>query len=121
MPSRKNTTLPKAIRDQVIALFAKYRLLEPFILHRTRVRELFVGESPHNLLPSQRKPAKRQSWTVFLAFESYEPAWDGLERIYAFPDERDPAVPRQPLVRLGPDEMVDLKRMPHDLVFRDLQ
>src|SRR5689334_20865753 len=102
MPRR--VTLPKAIRDSVIGIFAKHKLPAPYILFRTSTLVNFVNESPHNLLPRQRKPESRRGWTVYFKFETPLPEIDGLEKIIAFPDKREAELPRQIHVGLGKDK-----------------
>src|SRR5258707_14029963 len=110
MSTRRLTSLSPDIRNQVESLFDDLDLPLPYILYRTDTLRKFVGESPHNLLPSQRKASSRRCWTVFLAFESITPSLDRLERIIAFPDSRDAEIPRQESVGLGKDKKPDLQK-----------
>lgn len=124
MPRRM--TLPKDIRDSVVGLFAKHKQPSPYLLYRTSTLEKFVGESPHNLLPSQRRPASRKGWTVYLAFETSDPIIIGLERIVAFRDTDERRIPKQAHVSLGRDkkpdlQKADLQRMPPEFIFRSFQ
>ena len=89
---------PNEIRQRVRDIFVKARAPEPYMLYRTI---MFDKESPHNLLPSQRKPAHRKGWTVFMVFNRAPAANDTLDRIIAFPDSVDPSLPRLEKIRTG--------------------
>jgi hypothetical protein len=110
MSPRRLTSLPPDIRKQVEVLFMSVALPPPYILYRTDTLRKFVGESPHNLLPSQRKASSRRGWTVFMAFQGLTPSLSDLERIIAFPDSREAELPLQEQVILHPDNKPDLKK-----------
>ncbi len=126
MSPRRKTSMPPEIKSQIESLFADFALPSPFILYRTDTLRKFVGESPHNLLPSQRKASSRRGWTVFLAFQGLTPSLTELERIIAFPDARESEIPLQEHVALGTDRKPDLKKadlakLPEKFSFHSLE
>ena len=111
-------SFPNELRQRVRDIFSNAHALEPYMLYRTI---MFDKESPHNLLPSQRKPAHRKGWTVFMVFNRAPAAADTLDRIIAFPDSADPLLPRLEKIRTGRHmpsiEKADVTRIPAEYQF----
>jgi len=117
--------LPENIKAEIENIFTQCGLPCPYILYRT---VMFEGESPHNLLPSQRQPNKRVGWTVFLVFEKAPPIIANLDKIIAFPDQADSMLRRLKKIRTGRQikniEKVDLslfKKVNKRFVFGNLE
>jgi hypothetical protein len=113
--------LPENIIAEIKKIFTQYKLPYPYLLYRT---VMFDGESPQNLLPSQRQPKRRVGWTVFLIFKKAPPTITSLDRIIAFPDQTDTLLPRLKKIRTSNHiknlEKVDLSLLPQDYVMRNL-
>jgi hypothetical protein len=116
MAARK---LPGAMREEVNSVFEQARHPAPYLLYRTCQADFH--DSPHNLLPSQRKEKQRRGWTVYLDFWEVPPTWQSLYRIFAFPDTSEVDLPRQIVVRLSPSvERADIDKFPDEYVFSNL-
>lgn len=109
------------LKDNIINIFRRANLPDPYILYRT---VMFPGESPHNLLPSQRREKDQKGWTVFLVFSSAPPLIDNLDDIIAFPDSDDSLLPRLKNLRTSRHieglEKADLDQLPSKYKFADL-
>ncbi len=109
------------IKNRVKNIFSTANISEPYILYRT---VMFSGESPHNLLPSQRGLKGKKGWSVFLIFKKAPPRIDNLDKIIAFPDSVDSSLPRLQKIRTGrhiPNlEKADLSKIPSKYKFANL-
>jgi hypothetical protein len=74
--------LPPILKTRIEEIFQRHELEPPYILYRTN---MFKGESPHNLLPSERSEGLQRGWTVLLIFDTMLTAAH-LQSIIAFPD-----------------------------------
>jgi hypothetical protein len=85
---------------------------------------MFKNESPHNLLPSQRKAKNRKGWTVFLVFFCAPPKIEHVAEIIAFPDNADSSLPRLGNIRVGGNiegrQKADLGKIPDKYRFKDI-
>jgi len=117
-PRRVSAELLHRIRSG----FADRGLAAPYILYRTI---MFENESPHNLLPSQRKATHRLGWTVFLVCRTAPVDETTLDYIIAFPDETDRDFPR--LRTFGTSKHIDglqkadLGRLPEGVRFGSVE
>ncbi len=113
--------LCEELAEKVKSIFRDKGLPDPYLLFRT---VMFDKESPHNLLPCQRKEADRKSWTVFLVFKKAPPIEENLHYIIAFPDEVDGSLPRLHKLRTAKHienlQKADLSKMPSKYVFESV-
>ena len=109
------------LAKKVKSIFRKKGLPDPYLLFRT---VMFDKESPHNLLPCQRKEADRKSWTVFLVFKKAPPNEENLHYIIAFHDQVDGSLPRVQKLRTAKHienlQKADLSKMPSEYVFESI-
>ena len=86
---------------------------------------MFEKESPHNLLPTQRKRHNRTGFTVFFVFKAAPPVLENLDEIIAFPDEADPSLIRLEKLRTSSDienlEKADIEKIPPRFRFRSME
>jgi hypothetical protein len=110
------------LAGKVKAIFCDKNLPDPYLLFRT---VMFDKESPHNLLPSQRKEADRKGWTVFLVFKKAPPIEENLHYIIAFPDRVDGMLPRLEKLRTAKNienlQKADLSRFPSQYRFESVR
>lgn len=119
----KAITKKREVFEQIYSVFEELNKTRPYMLYRT---EMFEGESPHNLLPSQRSVNKQMGWTVFLIFQPGKgPDLENLREIIAFPDSADPVLPRLVKIRTSGNmvglEKVDLERLPDEYRYASLE
>lgn len=117
--------IPVMIIDEIERVFTKHQIPFPYILYRTDTLSKFIGEAPHNLLPSQRNKNSQKGWTFYIAFAGSSLSVDGIDKIIVFPDVSENEIPLQVVVRLGKDNKPDLKKadlnkMPNKFVVRHL-
>jgi hypothetical protein len=122
IPRVKNhNILPKVLKVKIQDIFDKLNIARPYLLFRTVE---FDGESPHNLLPSQRELDKRLGWTLFLVFKKSPPIEGNLGKIIIFPDSSDFELQRLPKTRTSSHiknlEKADLKRIPEKFITKRL-
>ena len=114
--------LSEELAAKIRGLFSDKGLPEPYLLFRT---VMFDKESPHNLLPSQRKEADRKGWTVFLVFKKAPPIQENLHYIIAFPDKADESLPRLEKLRTAKHienlQKADLSKLPSQYRFDSFQ
>lgn len=114
--------IPSDIKERIIAIFESEKLPAPYLLHRS---VMFLKESPHNLLPSQRRSTDSKGWTVFLIFRSAPPRLNNIKKIIAFPDDADNSLPRLQRTRLGGDnkyrQKADLSKIPKKYKLKNLE
>jgi hypothetical protein len=114
--------LSQALADKIKGPFSDKGLPEPYLLFRT---VMFDKESPHNLLPCQRKEVDRKGWTVFLVFKKAPPIEENLNYIIAFPDEVDMSLPRLKKLRTAKHienlQKADLSKLPSQYRFDTFQ
>ena len=125
--TRKAIGLPRSIRDAVDGIFRQAGLPNPYVLYRTchwiknpPAGARGFGESPRNLLPSQRSLARQQGWTVYLMFGQAPPAMENLRELIAFPDHREGEFPLLKVVRLGDKKKADTSSLPYGVWFPTL-
>ena len=85
------TSLCSEMIEKTNRAFIDACMPEPYILQRT---VMFHKESPHNLLPTQRRANKQTGATVFFIFHMAPPVQDNLKEIIAFPDSADSGLVR---------------------------
>jgi hypothetical protein len=122
-PSRKrDRRIPSDIKETIKAIFESEKLPAPYLLHRS---VMFLKESPHNLLPSQRRAIDSKGWTVFLQFKSAPPRLKNISKIIAFPDNEENFLPRLQKTRLGGDnkyrQKADLSKIPKKYILKKLE
>jgi hypothetical protein len=93
-------------------VFIEVGLPEPYMLQRT---VMFDKESPHNLLPTQRKPEKQTGATVFFVFHQAPPIQENLKEVIAFPDSADPGLVRLKKLRTA-SHIENLEKADIDLI-----
>ena len=107
--------------EKVKKPFRDKNLPAPYLLFRT---VMFEKESPHNLLPCQRKEEDRRGWTVFLVFKKAPPQEENLDYIIAFPDSADSALPRLDKLRTAKHienlQKADLSKIPSEFRFENI-
>jgi hypothetical protein len=120
-PSVLRKGIPSSWKDSIRDYFSLRDLPEPYILYR---KVMFDGESPHNLLPSARKPSSRMGWTVFVVADGGHAGNPEISKIIAFPDKADGELPRMVKTRLskqaGTTEKADLAKIPDRYQFSSL-
>jgi hypothetical protein len=103
-------------------IFCDAGLPEPYILYRT---VMFEKESPHNLLPTQRKLLHRKGFTVFFVFKTAPAVSENLDEIIAFPDEADSSLVRLEKLRTSSDienlEKADIEKIPGKFRFESFE
>jgi hypothetical protein len=113
--------LSEELAEKIKGIFRKKNLPQPYLLFRT---VMFDKESPHNLLPCQRKEVDRKGWTVFLVFKKAPPIEDNLHYIIAFPDGADGSLPRLKKLRTAKHienlQKADLSMMPSEYVLESI-
>lgn len=87
----KRQGLCPEIVEQTKKIFCDSGHPEPYLLYRT---VMFDKESPHNLLPTQRKCPHRKGFTVFFVFHKAPAIIENLDEIIAFPDSADSSLVR---------------------------
>jgi len=92
--------------------FGEAGLPDPYILYRT---VMFSKESPHNLLPTQRKPVDQTGGTVFFVFHKAPPIQENLNEVIAFPDSADPDLVRLKKLRTA-GHIENLEKADIDLI-----
>lgn len=107
----KKSLCPVMIQRTKCAFIAA-GLPEPYMLQRT---VMFDKESPHNLLPTQRKPAKQKGATVFFVFHQAPPIQENLKEVIAFPDSADPGLVRLKKLRTA-SHIENLQKADIDLI-----
>lgn len=102
--------------------FTEFGLPEPYMLQRT---VMFDKESPHNLLPTQRKPAKQTGATVFFVFHQAPPIQENLKEVIAFPDTADSELVRLKKLRTAGHiknlEKADIDQIPSKYRFASIE
>lgn len=122
LKKRKRQGLCPDLAEQTKKLFPEAGLSEPYLLYRT---VMFDKESPHNLLPTQRKPKNRTGYTVFFVFKTAPAVLENLDEIIAFPDEADSSLARLEKLRTSSDienlEKADIEKIPQKFRFQSLE
>jgi 6-pyruvoyl-tetrahydropterin synthase len=109
---RTKKSLCPVMIERTKRAFVEAGLPEPYMLQRT---VMFDNESPHNLLPSQRKPTKQTGATVFFVFHQAPPIQENLKEVIAFPDTADSCLVRLKKLRTA-SHIENLEKADIDLI-----
>jgi hypothetical protein len=118
----KRQGLCPEIAERTKKIFCDSGLPEPYLLYRT---VMFDKESPHNLLPTQRKHPHQKGFTVFFVFHKAPAILENLDEIIAFPDSADSSLARLEKLRTSSDienlEKADIGKISRQFRFPSLE